>query len=125
MNIVPKNKSDIEACNNLAKATDSEIKENIFQLLEWVQDINWPVASLVCERLKNIGHPLVAPIKEILNSDDNIWKYWVISALISKTPSEIINALRNELEKIVQNPTDGEIKEKVNIVAVEVLKQCK
>ena len=82
MNIVPNNKCDLETCNNLSQATDEEVEEKIYELLEWVQDINWPVAPLICNRLKLIGNPLVEPVKKVLRSTDETWKYWVISNLL-------------------------------------------
>ena len=124
MNIVPANKSDLDACNNLLQASDEEVKEKLNELLEWVQDINWPVAVHICERLKNIGSPLVEPVKNILLSTDEVWKYWVISGLLSKASNETICSLKTELENIVKNPTDAEKAEEVNIVASEVLVKC-
>ena len=124
MNIVPANKSDLVACNNLANATDEEVKEKINELLEWVQDMNWPVAPLVCKRLKVIGKPLIEPVTNILRGSDEIWKYWIISGLLSETSNETLCLLKSELENIVKNPTESEKTEEVNIVATEVLVKC-
>jgi hypothetical protein len=124
MNIVPANKSDLDACNNLMQASDEEVKEKIIELLEWVQDINWPVASHVCERLKNIGSPLVEPVRKILLGSDEVWKYWVISNLLSNASTETTCLLKGELEKIANNPTETERFEEVNLVAREVLSKC-
>ena len=124
MNIVPANKSDLDACNNLSQASDEEVNEKINELLEWVQDINWPVAVHICERLKNIGSSLVEPVKNILLSNDEVWKYWVISGLLSKASDETVCSLKVELENIVKNPTEAEKAEEVDIVASEVLVKC-
>jgi hypothetical protein len=51
MKIVPSNKSDFEACNNLQVTSDEEVLKNIAELLEWLQDINWPEATKVIERI--------------------------------------------------------------------------
>ncbi len=75
MNIAPTNKSDLDACNNLYLASDEEVSEKINELLVWVQDINWPVATSICERLKSIGSPLVEPLRKILPDSNEIWKY--------------------------------------------------
>ena len=124
MNIVPAHKSDYEACNNLALASDAEVSEKLIELLEWVQDINWPVAPLICDRLKKIGSPLVEPVKNILRGTDDDWKYWIISGLLRDTPKETICLLKSELDKIVQNPTEGERTEEVDLVASEILVKC-
>lgn len=124
MNIVPSNKFDVQACEELAKASDDIVIINIPELLEWVQDINWPVASLICDRLKNIGSPLVPHIKTILLGTDETWKYFVISGLLSKSSKKTICSLKPILNKIVESPTEHEKTEEVNIVALEVLTQC-
>ncbi len=124
MNIVPSDKFDVQACKELANTSDDIIIKNIPELLEWVQDINWPVASLICDRLKNIGSPLVPHIKTILLGTDETWKYFVISGLLSKSSKETIHSLKPILNKIVDTPTESEKSEEVNIVALEVLEQC-
>ena len=124
MNIVPAHKSDLEACHNLSMASDEEVKEKINELLEWVQDINWPVAPRICERLKNIGSPLIEPIRNILLGTDEVWKYWVISNILDRASKETVCSLKSELTNIVKNPTESEAAEEVNIVAGEVLAKC-
>ena len=125
MNIVPASKIDLDACENLARASDDEVIKNISELLQWVQDINWPVAPLICKRLESLGGSLVAPVKNILNGEDDIWKYWVISSLLSEVPSTVVRELRSELEVIAENPSRGEKAEGVNVVAKELLDKCR
>ncbi len=115
----------MDACENLSKASDTEVVEKITSLLEWMQDLNWPVAPHICERLKSIGSPLVSPVKTILLGNDDVWKYWVISSLLSKISRETLMSLKSDLENIVDNPTESEKTEEVNIVAKEVLNQCR
>ena len=124
MNIVPAHKTDLAACHNLSMASDEEVIEKMDELLEWVQDINWPVAPRICERLKNIGSPLIEPIRKILVGTDEIWKYWVISNILERASNEVVFSLKAELENIVKNPTESEVAEEVNIVAGEVLAKC-
>jgi hypothetical protein len=124
MNIVPVNKSDMDACKNLSQASDEEVIENIYVLLEWVQDINWPVAPRICERLKSIGEPLAMPVREILQGSDEIWKYWVISNLLNETSIDTVCFLKSDLERIANRPTETETQEELNIVAKQVLDKC-
>jgi hypothetical protein len=124
MKIVPTHKSDLDACINLSVASDEEVEKKISELLEWIQDINWPVAPLICERLKDIGAPLIEPVRNILSGGDDVWKYWVISNLLEVASKETVCQLRSELENIAKNPTESEKAEEVNIVASEVLVKC-
>jgi hypothetical protein len=124
MKIVPENKFDMVAVKNLQVATDVEVTAKISELLTWLQDMNWPVAVHINERLISLGAPLVKPIEEILDGNDTMWKYWIITYLISKTSPEVKTRLRPKLVSLEKNPTDGEIVDEVNIAASEVLKQC-
>ena len=111
--IVPRHKSDTEACRALGSASDEEVHKHIEELLTWVQDMNWPVAPLVLRRVKTLGMPLVKPIREILNGTDHVWKYWIVSALLPGVDTRVIDSLRRDLERIVAAPTAGELEEEV------------
>ena len=43
--LVPKDKYDITVISELKKLSDTEIKSIIPGLLEWIQDMDWPVAG--------------------------------------------------------------------------------
>lgn len=43
--IIPRTKDDDEAIDNLKSCSFNEIREYIPQLLEWLQDVNWPVSA--------------------------------------------------------------------------------
>ncbi len=121
MIIVPTNKSDFIACENLEVAQDSEVIALLPELLEWLQDINWPVASVVLERISSLGEPLVEPVINILEGSDEVWKYWIVLCLLPKIGIETRRSFIPALSKIVNAPTSEEIKEEVNIVSAEIL----
>ena len=121
MNIVPTNKCDLTACENLKVAEDREVISRLNDLLEWLQDINWPVAPKVLERISSLGQHLVKPITAILEGCDEVWKYWLISCLLPEIDLETRKSFIPMLTKIAKSPTSEEIKEEVNIVSVEVL----
>ena len=124
MNIVPENKMDMEACRYLSQASSEEVDGQVSALLQWLKDMNWPVAPCVCKRLKEVGKPLVEPVREILKGTDEIWKYWVITRLLAESGIEVVSALKPELKRIVDAPTKLELSEGVNLVAEEVLGRC-
>lgn len=45
--LVPKNKSDISHLKELESLSDDEIRPVLFMLLEWIKDMNWPVAPKI------------------------------------------------------------------------------
>ena len=42
--------------------------KKIVELLKWLQDITWPVAQPICERLKNIGPSLINELENIVKN---------------------------------------------------------
>ena len=121
MNIVPLNKHDFETCDLLDTALDNVVSRKIPELLEWLQDMNWPVFERVADRLSKLDEQLVEPISEILNGNDEIWKYCLISGLFPRLNKSIVKRLHPLLVRIASEPTETEKLEEVNIVAKEVL----
>jgi len=121
MNIVPTDKLDLDACDNLDEASDENVISNIEALLDWTQDINWPVAPLVINRLSSIGSKLAMPINKVLSGNDSAWKYLVITSLLPKLEPELKIEISHQLRKIVKSPTENDEQEEVNIVAREFL----
>ena len=121
MNIIPKHKKDFETCEKLAFASDADIIAVLPELLECLQDYNWPIAEKVHERLKTIGEPLVEPIKSILRSNDGAWKLFIIMCFLPAIDKSVSTQLHEELQRIVDLPTIHDIREEVVIEAKEFL----
>ena len=119
--IVPKNKFDDEACKNLIKASDSEVIPFLKPLLECLQDLNWPIAGPVSDRLEVIGTELVEPLLEILEGNDEIWKYWIISHFLYRVTDEVYKQVIFKLNSMKKNPTKTEINEEVHDAVCELL----
>lgn len=98
--LVPRDKHDFERLNALITAGPSAAIPILDELLVWLQDINWPIASPLADFLVNVGEPLVPHLKKILSSGDEMWIYWVLSFLIKRLPAELIHQLSFELEAL-------------------------
>ena len=121
MKIVPIDKFDIEACKRLAEASDEHVVANIEALLEWTQDINWPVAPLIIDNIKTLGSELILPINNILSGNDSTWKYHLINYLLPQLTPELKNTLRQSLQQLTESPSENDRKEEVNLSAKEFL----
>lgn len=72
----------------IAKKTDKELERYLPELLEWLQDLNWPGAFVILDRLKRFdGKMLVKPYMkafELILSKDKDNQEWgdTLSALI-------------------------------------------
>jgi hypothetical protein len=111
--LVPIGKGDDVACQNIKVASDQELIPHIEALLECLQDLNWPIAGPVSERLSKLGVELVAPIQNILLGIDEVWKYWIISDLLYQVRDEVFCELRFTLNRIRLHPTKSEREEEV------------
>jgi hypothetical protein len=118
--LIPRHKSDLDRAQAAIQAGYPAVIPILPQLLEWLQDYNWPVARVLAPFLASIGNPLVPYIESILRSEDEIWKYWIISAII-RNSRELAESFRDELERLVLLPTKNEMTEELNDIAREVL----
>lgn len=121
MDLVPTSKSDFEACKRLANASDADVGPVVPQLLEWLQDMNWPVAVHVRDRLAKVVTDIIEPVRTVLIGHDDIWKYWLVSSLLPQADSRVVTALSAELSRIAFRPTDGEKSEEVDVAAKDLL----
>lgn len=122
MNIVPKASDDVEAINSLINSSDEEVEFVIHDLLEWLQDMNWPVAIPITEKISKLkASVLQDPLKEILQGSDGIWKYWILTMLIPKIEQDIVLLLHDELISLAFKPSVDDSNEEVDIAAKKLL----
>ncbi len=106
--IIPKGKMDLSIESGLNHASNEQILENLDELFEWTKDINWPVSSLIFNRISKLGSHLTNPVSEILSGDDFEWKGTIINFLLPLLSSSTINEIKLALIRIVEFPTDIE-----------------
>lgn len=78
------------------------VKNFIPELLEMLQDLNWPAAGYIADLLRTIGKPLVPYIKHIFHNvkNDDIWFHWILSTVINSWSKELVLELKTELIEI-------------------------
>ncbi|MEB0031252.1 DUF5071 domain-containing protein [Undibacterium sp. RTI2.1] len=89
-------------------------------LLEWVQDLNWPVARVLAPFLANPGSVVFPGIRQVLTSNDDTWKVSILNGVVAQS-SELIRLLRHDLKRLASEPTPGERAEELNELALELL----
>jgi len=119
--LVPKDKLDLATANAAVDVGYPAVAPILPDLLTWLQDCNWPVAHVLAPFLASIGEPLVPHVAKIMNSDDYVWKYWMIGAIMRYSP-DVARSFRGELERLVNSPTQIEAHEELDQLAQEVLK---
>lgn len=61
-----------------SEKTDQELRSYLYRLLVWLQDMNWPGAFIIAERLKKVNMSILSvPLSEAIdvaqNKADDIW----------------------------------------------------
>ena len=120
--LIPQNKFDTDRAEQAVAAGYPAVEPILPELVEWIQDSNWPVARVLAPFLGSIGTPLIPHIKKIMASDDNIWKYWTLTYLVQDSP-EVAAALRDDLQRCADSPTDEERAEGLDELARTILQR--
>ena len=72
--------------------------------------MNWPIAgdirALLVPNVEAISDNIVRVLNE---SDDDVWKSWLISVLVAEIPAAQLSfSMKEALRRIVEHPTAGE-----------------
>jgi hypothetical protein len=118
--LIPQNKFDTDRAEQAVAAGYPAVEPILPELLEWIQDSNWPVARVLGPFLGSIGTPLIPHIKKILATDDNIWKYWTLTHVVQDSP-DVAAALREDLQRYADSPTADERAEGLDELARTIL----
>jgi hypothetical protein len=119
--LVPTSKHDLQRAHAAISAGYPAVEPILGELIEWLQDYNWPVARVLAPFLASLGSTLVPHIWNVMRSNDEIWKYWVITLLIRALPHDHAVQFRSELLRISSAPSPSEKSEELDQIAFEVL----
>ena len=117
---MPSSKRDTAKAEQLIALGYPEVEPVLPQILEWLQDLNWPVAFVFRRFLIEIGAPLAPYVRAVLLTNDDRWKYSLMIGVVRDSP-RMAQALRQDLERIARTPTAGELAEEVSEVSALVL----
>ena len=115
--LIPKDKFDLDAAKRLSLATPEQVSAVATPLLEWIADMNWPVALEIIHVLPKFHKELLPSIEPILLNRENdiIWKYWIISQLLIQFPKEslltLLPIIQEYADLIPHNEDEGDLKE--------------
>ncbi|MBD5462553.1 MAG: DUF5071 domain-containing protein [Lachnospiraceae bacterium] len=121
--LIPKNKFDFSGMDELRLLSDEEIMPILPALLEWMKDMNWPIAKEIPVLLSRHQRVIVPFIIEALRPEqlECDWKTYIIDFLLPLLDEDYLLMLKTSLERIVESPTWGEEDEATNIAARELL----
>lgn len=104
--LVPKDKFDTSNIETL-RTIEIEAAEPILEpLLEWMQDLNWPVAQELIEVLPRFYQGLTPHIEKVFQSNDPEWIYWTL-LMMKGFPKEGIMLLKDDIFRLAKMCTAG------------------
>lgn len=105
---------------DISNGTVKVSADDIPELLAWLQDMNWPGALEISNFLQKQVDLCLEPIKQILNGDDNIWKYHILFSIVSEWDIDNQRKLSEELISLAK----GNDPEEVHLLAHELCIKC-
>ena len=119
--LLPKDKFDLDVVNRLSSATPEQVSGVAHSLLEWIADMNWPVASEIIQVLPGFYKVLLPNIESILTNPDNdiIWRCNIISKLLTQFPKESLLPLYPIIQKYADFIPQNEDEEDLKNVALD------
>ncbi|MBU5445553.1 DUF5071 domain-containing protein [Paenibacillus sp. MSJ-34] len=119
--IIPKHKLDFDSINKLKAHDKDALRPIVPDLLMWLQDINWPIASEISDILLQFDKELFPYIREVLHSDDSLWKYSILIKIIDRMAPTDKFELKQDLEKLSNNPDLNDKEEGIDEISKEIL----
>lgn len=117
---LPDSKTDIETARALVEAGYPAVAPVLGELIEWLQDYNWPVAKVLEPLLVGVGTPLIPYIDRVFAGDDETWKYWIIVCLISESEA-LYSHYRDKLIQLAVYPSPNDSHHELDEVARDAL----
>ncbi len=118
--LIPQNKHDLTRAQAAVARGYPEVAPILPELLEWLQDLNWPVARVLAPFLASIGPPIIPHLSRVFAGDDHIWKYWLLQCIV-KDCAVVAAAFRDDLIRLARAPTAAEAREELDEMARVVL----
>ena len=109
--LIPKDKFDLEPIPELMQISEEDVQAILPELLFCIADINWPIAAEMLKVLIRFPTSVTPLIKEVLKptATDEEWKYFIIAHLLPKLPESSQKSLAEDIQRILDNPTDNEV----------------
>ena len=118
---IPQNIRDIQAIEQIKKLPFESIRDDVPALLEWLKDTHWPVAPGIAEYLVPYVNEITQELLFIFETDDSMWKYFVIYILIGRSQEKLAPELIKALKKIAEYPSKTDEEDSVDEAAKDIL----
>lgn len=122
---IPAHKSDDAAVEAAKAAGFPALNPVLPELLEWFQDISWPVAQDLVPVMAGAGPEIVPPIREVLDGNDGQWKNALVGWLIRELDPAVRALLMDHLIRLAEAPTYDDMLEDTDEFARHLLDELR
>lgn len=116
--LLPKDKFDDSNLEEIKLLNHSDLSQITSELLTWTQDANWPIFPKIVEIIVAKQDLFISEISKVFQTDDWIWKYWILMNVCPKLSLENIDFLKKDFDNMVKvlptNMEEEEILELIN-----------
>ena len=116
--LLPKDKFDDSNLEEIKRLNNSDLSQITSELLTWTQDANWPIFPKIVEIIVARQDLFIGEISKVFQTDDWIWKYWILTNICPKLSLENIDFLKKDFDNMVKvlptNTEEEEILELIN-----------
>ena len=116
--LLPKDKLDDSNLEKITLLNDSDLSQITSELLTWTQDANWPIFPKILEIIVTRQDLFISEISKVFQTDDMIWKYWILTNICPKLSLENIDFLKKDFDNMAKvlltNTEEEEILELIN-----------
>ena len=115
--LLPKDKFDDSNLEEIKLLNDSDLSQITSELLTWTQDANWPIFPKIVEIIVARQDLFISEISKVFQTDDLIWKYWILTSICPKLSLENIDFLKKDFDNMVKAlPTNTEEEEILELI---------
>ncbi|WP_197081653.1 DUF5071 domain-containing protein [Paenibacillus sp. E194] len=118
---LPTDKCDYDSIDRLKSLKPEELQRIIPELLEWTQDINWPVAPKIIEILIPLDKLLLPQLRVILRCNEYDWIENCLWYLVRRLNSDTLLELRNELVMLSKSTNPNFIEYEIPQICKEIM----
>ena len=116
--LLPKDKLDDSNLEKIKLLNDFDLSQITSELLTWTQDANWPIFPKILEIIVTRQDLFISEISKVFQTDDWIWKYWILTNICPKLSLENIDFLKKDFDNMAKvlltNTEEEEILELIN-----------
>lgn len=104
---IPREKDDIRRAQQLIHVGYPENIAALPEIFTWLKDANWPIARPAAEYLSRMSWAVLPHVRFILQSDDTMWIYWVLSLVVREFPTDLLAELSPLLRRLTESPSEA------------------